>query len=82
MCVCLFCWQVVRLQLPSGTSFFKCGHVHVCKLQHAVCCSNAAFIWLFPWQVVRLQLPSGTSCLKCCIDATRRGNVARFINHR
>ncbi|WIA21330.1 hypothetical protein OEZ85_000557 [Tetradesmus obliquus] len=31
--------------------------------------------------VVRVQLPSGSSCLKVCIDATRRGNVARFINH-
>jgi hypothetical protein len=33
-------------------------------------------------QSVRLQLPSQTSSLGCCIDATQRGNLARFINHR
>ncbi|CAN6464999.1 unnamed protein product [Victoria cruziana] len=31
--------------------------------------------------VVREHLPSGKSCLRINIDATRVGNVARFINH-
>lgn len=32
--------------------------------------------------VVREVLPSGTSALRTQIDATKRSNVARFINHR
>lgn len=31
--------------------------------------------------VVREHLPSGKACLRMNIDATRIGNVARFINH-
>lgn len=31
--------------------------------------------------VVREHLPSGKACLRVNIDATRVGNVARFINH-
>ena len=31
--------------------------------------------------VVREHLPSGNACLRINIDATRVGNVARFINH-
>ncbi|KAJ9131865.1 hypothetical protein P3X46_034772 [Hevea brasiliensis] len=31
--------------------------------------------------VVREHLPSGKACLRVNIDATRTGNVARFINH-
>lgn len=31
--------------------------------------------------VVREHLPSGKACLRMNIDATRVGNVARFINH-
>ncbi|KAJ6434017.1 hypothetical protein OIU84_017684 [Salix udensis] len=31
--------------------------------------------------VVREHLPSGKACLRINIDATRTGNVARFINH-
>ncbi|XP_022745384.1 histone-lysine N-methyltransferase SUVR3-like [Durio zibethinus] len=31
--------------------------------------------------VVREHLPSGKACLRINIDATRAGNVARFINH-
>ncbi|KAJ9559105.1 hypothetical protein OSB04_013719 [Centaurea solstitialis] len=31
--------------------------------------------------VVREHLPSGNACLRINIDATRIGNVARFINH-
>ncbi|XP_062113643.1 histone-lysine N-methyltransferase SUVR3 isoform X2 [Humulus lupulus] len=31
--------------------------------------------------VVREHLPSGKACLRLNIDATRMGNVARFINH-
>lgn len=31
--------------------------------------------------VVREHLPSGKACLRINIDATRVGNVARFINH-
>lgn len=31
--------------------------------------------------VVREHLPSGKACLRLNIDATRVGNVARFINH-
>lgn len=31
--------------------------------------------------VVREHLPSGNACLRFNIDATRIGNVARFINH-
>lgn len=31
--------------------------------------------------VVREHLPSGNVCLRINIDATRVGNVARFINH-
>lgn len=31
--------------------------------------------------VVREHLPSGNACLRINIDATRAGNVARFINH-
>jgi SET domain len=33
-------------------------------------------------QVVRQHLPSGQAVLRINIDATRRGNAARFINHR
>lgn len=33
-------------------------------------------------QVVRQHLPSGRAALRFNIDATRRGNVARFVNHR
>ena len=35
-----------------------------------------------PSQVLRITLPSGRTSLRVNIDATRRGNVARFINHR
>lgn len=31
--------------------------------------------------VIREHLPSGQACLRINIDATRIGNVARFINH-
>ncbi|KAI4381603.1 hypothetical protein MLD38_007663 [Melastoma candidum] len=31
--------------------------------------------------VIREHLPSGTACLRMNIDATKAGNVARFINH-
>lgn len=31
--------------------------------------------------VVREHLPSGKACLRVNIDATKIGNVARFINH-
>lgn len=31
--------------------------------------------------VVREHLPSGKACLRLNIDATRIGNVARFVNH-
>jgi hypothetical protein len=31
--------------------------------------------------VIREHLPSGKACLRVNIDATRVGNVARFINH-
>lgn len=31
--------------------------------------------------VVREHLPSGNACLRLNIDATRIGNVARFVNH-
>ncbi|KAJ6693913.1 hypothetical protein OIU85_004678 [Salix viminalis] len=31
--------------------------------------------------VVREHLPSGKACLRINVDATRTGNVARFINH-
>lgn len=31
--------------------------------------------------VIREHLPSGKACLRVNIDATRIGNVARFINH-
>ncbi|KAK9068508.1 hypothetical protein SSX86_012622 [Deinandra increscens subsp. villosa] len=31
--------------------------------------------------VVREHLPSGNACMRINIDATRTGNVARFINH-
>jgi histone-lysine N-methyltransferase SETMAR len=31
--------------------------------------------------VARVVLPSATSALRLNIDATRRGNVARFVNH-
>lgn len=31
--------------------------------------------------VVREHLPSGKACLRINIDATKIGNVARFINH-
>lgn len=31
--------------------------------------------------MVREHLPSGKACLRLNIDATRVGNVARFINH-
>ncbi|KAK9845394.1 hypothetical protein WJX81_005520 [Elliptochloris bilobata] len=31
--------------------------------------------------VVREVLPSGSACLRTNIDATRRGNAARFFNH-
>ena len=33
-------------------------------------------------QVVRQHLPSGQVALRFNIDATLRGNVARFVNHR
>lgn len=33
-------------------------------------------------QVIRQYLPSGRAALRFNIDATRRGNVARFVNHR
>ncbi|GJX61872.1 histone-lysine N-methyltransferase SUVR3 [Tanacetum coccineum] len=35
----------------------------------------------FALLVVREHLPSGKACLRINIDATRIGNVARFINH-
>ncbi|KAJ0735813.1 putative [histone H3]-lysine(4) N-trimethyltransferase chromatin remodeling SET family [Helianthus annuus] len=35
----------------------------------------------FALLVVREHLPSGNACLRINIDATRIGNVARFINH-
>lgn len=35
--------------------------------------------WL---QIVREKLPSGSASLRINIDATVKGNVARFINHR
>lgn len=31
--------------------------------------------------VVREHLPSGKACLRFNFDATKKGNVARFINH-
>lgn len=31
--------------------------------------------------VIREHLPSGKACLRMNIDATRIGNIARFINH-
>lgn len=31
--------------------------------------------------VIREHLPSGKACLRVNIDATRIGNIARFINH-
>ena len=31
--------------------------------------------------VLREHLPSGKACMRINIDATRMGNVARFINH-
>ncbi|KAL9323829.1 hypothetical protein ACSQ67_008686 [Phaseolus vulgaris] len=31
--------------------------------------------------VVREHLPSGKACLRLNIDATRIGNIARFVNH-
>lgn len=40
------------------------------------CCRGAAV------QAVRVQLPSGSSSLVFAIDATRTGNIGRFINHR
>ena len=33
-------------------------------------------------QVVREQLPSGQAALRINIDATVKGNVARFFSHR
>lgn len=32
--------------------------------------------------IVREVLPSGTAALRSCIDATIKGNLARFFNHR
>jgi len=36
----------------------------------------------FDLQVVREILPSQSSAVRINVDATRRGNVARFMNHR
>lgn len=33
-------------------------------------------------KVVRENLPSGNAALRLNVDATRKGNVARFFNHR
>ncbi|CAL0299216.1 unnamed protein product [Lupinus luteus] len=49
-------------------------HQHYDELRSHGCFSSALL-------VVREHLPSGKACLRLNIDATRIGNVARFVNH-
>nr|WDD38945.1 histone-lysine N-methyltransferase SUVR3 [Fagopyrum tataricum] len=42
---------------------------------------SAAGLFSSALLVVREHLPSGKACFRINIDATRKGNIARFINH-